>query len=83
MSTLQARLDRIKANFVKVAPEEAKAIMARATEDFRASGVLSRIPAPGSQLTGFELPDTEGQPVRSKDLLEQGPLVVTLYRGVW
>ncbi len=31
----------------------------------------------------FELPDSEGEPVRSAALLERGPLVLTFYRGLW
>ncbi|MFQ6132884.1 MAG: hypothetical protein ACE5R4_12660 [Armatimonadota bacterium] len=83
MSTLQERLDGIKADFAKQAPAEAKALIARAADELRASGIMSRIPAPGSALPAFELPDTEGQPVRSAELLDRGPLVVSFYRGVW
>jgi hypothetical protein len=83
MSTLQERLDRIRAGFEKQAPAEAKAVMHRATEDLQASGILSRIPKVGDSLPDFELPDTEGTTVRSADLLGRGPLVVTYYRGLW
>ena len=83
MSTLQSRLDHIKAGFLEKAPEDAKTIMARATQDLRESGILARIPAAGDALPPFELPDTAGNLVRSADLLEQGPLVLTVYRGVW
>ena len=83
MSTLQERLDRIKASFEKKVPAEAKAIIVSATNELRASGILSRIPTPGSPLTAFELPDTEGQPVRSAELLDRGPLILSFYRGLW
>ncbi len=46
MSTLQERLDRIKAGFAEKIPAEAKAVIADATEELRASGILSRIPRP-------------------------------------
>jgi peroxiredoxin len=83
MSTLKERLDRIKAGFLEKVPAEAKAIMDRDTEELRASGILSRMPAPGSTLPPFELPDSEGRIVRSSELLEKGPLILTFYRGVW
>lgn len=83
MSTLQDRLDRIKAGFVKQAPPEALLIMARATHDLEESGILDRVPSPGSALPEFELPDTEGNSVRSSALLKSGPLVLTFYRGDW
>ena len=67
MSKLQERLDRIKKGFVESAPAEARAIVERATEELRASGIMSRLPAPESALPAFELPDTEGELVRSVD----------------
>ena len=83
MSSLQERLDRIKAGFAKQAPAEAIAVMEKALDDLSASGILSRIPKVGDVLPAFELPDTDGQVLRSTDLLARGPVVVTAYRGTW
>ena len=83
MSTLQDRLSRIKKGFIEKAPAEALAVMNRATEELRESGILGQLPATGSELPAFDLPDSDGNPVRSMDLLANGPLVITFYRGVW
>ena len=83
MSTLQDRLDRIRESFEGQAPKEALDVMHRATNDLRSSGILDRIPRAQDRLPPFELTDTEGQVVRSEDLLARGPLVVTYYRGAW
>jgi hypothetical protein len=83
MSTLADRLDRIRADFESQAPDDVKAVMARATEDVRESELMSGIPAVGEPLPEFELPDSDGTPVRSSDLIAAGPLVVTIYRGQW
>lgn len=83
MRTLQARLDSIKAGFAKKAPPEAKAVMARATQDLRDSGILDRLPGPGEALPAFELRDTQGELVRSADLVGPGHLVISFYRGKW
>ena len=83
MSTLQERLDRIRAGFVKEAPAEAQAIMSRATSDLRDSGIMDRLPATGTSLPAFELSDTDGELVRSADLLDRGALVISFYRGLW
>jgi len=83
MSTLQERLDRIKADFAGQIPDAAKAIMVQAEKELCDSGIMSRIPAPGSQLVAFQLSDTEGQQVSSADLLSRGPLLLTVYRGAW
>ncbi len=83
MSTLNQRLTRIRESFAAQAPEAARAIMSRATADLRASGILSRLAPVGSPLPAFELSDSTGARVRSSELLARGPLVVTVYRGVW
>ena len=83
MGTLHERLKRIKDNFVKQAPAEARAVMERSTEELRASGILSRLPKVGSLLPAFELEDSEGKLIRSHELIQNGPLVMTFYRGVW
>jgi len=83
MNTLKQRLDRIRESFSEKAPDEAKAVMHRATEELGASGILDRIPSVGDTLAPFELPDTEDNVVSSAELLAQGPLVLTFYRGLW
>jgi hypothetical protein len=83
MKTLSERLKRIKADFSSKAPAEALAIIDRATDDLRVSGIMSRIPEVGSQLPAFELPSSQGQLVRSDDLLAKGPLILSFYRGSW
>jgi hypothetical protein len=83
MTTLNERLKRIKEGFLKQAPSEAVVVMDRATEKLRESGIVDRIMGVGSRLPAFELVDTAGQRVRSDELLRQGPLVLTFYRGVW
>ncbi len=83
MSTLNERLKRIKESFLKSASSEIIAIMDRSIEALRTSGILDRIPRVGDRLPAFELADTGGRRVRSDELLETGPLVLTFYRGVW
>ena len=83
MSTLKERLERIKAGFVEQAPQEALDIMKSATEGLRASGIMDSIPKAGDQLPAFALVATDGEVVRSADLLARGPLVITHYRGDW
>lgn len=83
MSTLEERLDRMRTASAKKVSDGARAIMTRATQDLRDSGILDRIPKPGDSFTHFDLPDTKGGSERSQELLHRGPLVVSVYRGVW
>ena len=82
MSSLQARLDRMKAASAKRIPAEAAAVMHRATDDLRSSGIMERIPQVGAPLPPFELQGQEGV-VSSQELLSEGPLVISFYRGGW
>lgn len=83
MSTLKERLKRIKENFLKKASPEAVEVMNRSTEALQESGIMDRIPEVGSRLPAFDLLDTEGEHVRSDDILSRGLLVLTFYRGAW
>ena len=47
--TLQQRLDRIREGFEKQAPAEALAIMHRATDDLRSSGILDGVVGEGQE----------------------------------
>ncbi|HVB18573.1 MAG TPA: hypothetical protein VNF04_18755 [Stellaceae bacterium] len=64
-------------------PGDKAAIMHRATEDLRRSGIMDRVIKVGDALPGFALPNAYGQEVRSADLLAKGPLVLTFFRGAW
>ncbi|MGH8516966.1 MAG: peroxiredoxin-like family protein [Panacagrimonas sp.] len=82
--SLQDRLDAFKADFEgNKAPPEAVAIMHRATAELAASGQAQRALKVGAMLPAFTLSDSEGRTVSSAELLAQGPLVITFYRGVW
>ena len=38
---------------------------------------------PGDKCPEFALTDAEGRLIRSQDLIAQGPVVLSFYRGVW
>ncbi|WP_414449050.1 peroxiredoxin-like family protein [Burkholderia sp. 22PA0099] len=86
--SLQQALDAFKADFRAGkppyrAPAEIHPIMERATAELVASGQAGRAVKAGDRAPSFTLPDPNGKPVSSADLLAQGSLVVTFYRGVW
>ena len=83
MGRLQARLDRIQANFAAQAPAEAREVMHRATAELQASDLVAHSIGVGHDLPSFSLEDSDGTTVSSEALLAQGPLVLTVYRGVW
>lgn len=86
--TLQAKLDAFKADFEAGkppynVPPSVIETMHRATAELIASGAAARALKAGDKAPAFTLKNPEGQPVLSADLLANGPLVVSFYRGVW
>jgi hypothetical protein len=87
--SLQEKLDAMKARFESRTPpydkvsQEMIDVMHRATEDFRNSRIADGALKVGDQAPDLTLPNPEGKNVSSEDLIAQGPLVVTFYRGVW
>jgi hypothetical protein len=81
--TLKAKLDAHKKEFLAKAPPEAAAAMQRATLDLQNSGILGRAIQVGALAPDFQLTNTEGTEIALGDLLDQGPLVLSFYRGRW
>jgi peroxiredoxin len=81
--SLKMELDRVRADFMaKVSPEIREAML-RADMELAASGITQRALKAGNLAPDFCLPDTRGARVPLHDLLAEGPLVVTFYRGGW
>lgn len=86
--SLQDRLDAFKADFQAGkppynVPPSVIETMHRATSELIASGAAQKALKAGDKAPAFTLNDPDGKPMSSADLLRQGPLVVTFYRGVW
>ena len=81
--SLQEKLDEKRREFEAGAPPEALSIMHRATNDLLESGIMDRVLKQGDRAPEFSLSDPDGNPVRSSDLLDRGPLVLSFYRGLW
>lgn len=81
---LQAKLDQLRTEFeTNLAPPEVIAGIHKATAELIASGAGQQALKAGDQAPVFALPDADGRPTSSRDLLLRGPLVVTFYRGIW
>lgn len=81
--SLDEELARIREAASKRRPPETQAVMHRANEDLRTSGILDRVIKIGDPLPAFALQNAYGREVRSADLLAKGPLVLTVFRGSW
>ncbi len=81
--TLQERLDEITAQTRSLVQPERLELNERAIADLFATGMEDKLLKPGDIAPSFSLPDANGKPVRSEDLLALGPLVVCFFRGRW
>jgi hypothetical protein len=88
MSNLQARLDEFKRTFESGAPpynapREVIETMHRATAELKASGIEEAALKVGDRAPDFTLFNQDHVQVSSADLLREGPLVVSFFRGHW
>ena len=88
VSNLQDRLDEYKKAFESGAPpynatQEAIETMHRATAELKASGLEDRALRVGDRAPSFTLFNQDHVEVASNDLLREGPLVVSFFRGHW
>ena len=88
MAGLQSRLDEFKEAFESGAPpynapREAIETMHRATAELRASGIEARALKVGDRAPSFVLFNQNHEQVSSSDLLREGPLVISFFRGHW
>ena len=85
---LQAKLDAFRADFEAgkppySVPRSVIDTMHRATEELIASGAAARALQAGDAAPLFVLKDQRGKSVSAAELLAQGPLVLSFYRGIW
>jgi hypothetical protein len=81
--SLREQLEAIKAGAQTRIPAEVRAIMERAIDDVRASGILEHVVRVGEPAPDFTLPNTDGKPVSLGRFLARGPVVLSFFRGRW
>ena len=64
-------------------PAEIRAVMGRAARELAESGPADRALGPGATAPTFTLPSATGEVVTLENLLADGPVVLTFYRGAW
>ena len=88
MSNLQDHLNEFKKTFESGAapynvPQESIEKMHRATAELKASGIEERALKVGDRAPNFTLFSQDHVQVASAELLREGPLVVSFFRGHW
>jgi hypothetical protein len=88
MASLQSRLGEFKRVFECGAPpynaqHEVIETMHRATAELKSSGIEAHALKVGDRAPSFTLFNQDHVQVSSADLLREGPLVVSFFRGHW
>ncbi len=81
--TLTQQLDAFRANFAAGLPEDARSLFEEKAEELARSGIAERSLGDDGEAPDFELPDAKGKSVRFSELLKEGPVVLSFYRGGW
>ncbi len=81
--SLSNKLDDIRAGAEKNIPAPALAMMHRATQELEESGAAEQVISVGEKLPAFILENQFGELIDSNELLAHGPLILTVYRGLW
>lgn len=81
--TLDEALAARKAAFTEQAPLEVSKLYDQGVIDVAESGVLDSAKKTGDAAPDFTLPHATGETVTLSELLKQGPVVLTWYRGGW
>jgi len=83
MRPLREILAERKDAIAKYVPADVQAVHARAVAGLKAQGLAAGALKVGDKSPSFELPDHNGRPVSSANLLAQGRLVLCFIRGRW
>ena len=81
--SLEDKLAAVRDGAAKRIPPERLAVMHRATEQLRNSGILGGVIKPGTQAPDFTLNDQDGNAVTLSALAARGPVVMSVFRGFW
>lgn len=81
--TLQGQITAFKAQMANQAPPEMVAGFDQNIDELVQAKIAENGLKTGDHASDFALPDVSGKQVSLSDLLKQGPVVVTFYRGEW
>jgi len=80
---LKDKLQEMAAASAAKIPPGTLAIMAQAKNDLAASGIMEGTLKVDEKIADFTLNDAGGDPVSLAELRQRGPVVISIYRGVW
>lgn len=82
-TSLQSQINYYKTSFKKRVDQDTQKVMKDATKNLADSDIVSDAPKVGETLPSFTLPNQNAEKLHLDDLLKDGPVIVTFYRGGW
>lgn len=80
---LKLELEKLYKNSINNVPKDILNVLSDAAEKLAKEGIEKQALKVGDSIPSFSLKNAVGETVYSEDLLEQGPLVISFYRGAW
>lgn len=80
---LTEQLNDLKRQLGQEIPREIMMEIGKFVQGLVQSGIEKTSCQAGDKMLSFILPDVFGKRVSSEDILAQGPMVLSFYRGVW
>jgi peroxiredoxin len=80
---LKLELAKVDEEFIKKAPKDIIDLFRRQAKKLAYKEIEKNALKVGDKLPSFELENVLGEKIQSYDLLANGPLVITFYRGGW
>jgi len=81
--TLQQQIEAFQAQLAEQLPPEVLAEFSKSIIALVQTGIAQQSVKVGEKAPDFTLPDVFGKKITLSELLKQGPVVVTFYRGEW
>lgn len=81
--SLTEKLAQRRSEMVEKLPDQVRVTMEEALSALKSSSIEKRAPKVGDKLLSFNLPNHKHEQVCLDDLLKNGPVIVTFYRGNW
>ena len=81
--SLTSQIDELKQQMGREIPKETLVTLAKALEKVGQTGIMDGSCQAADKAPSFVLPDVSGNMVASDDILAQGHMVLSFYRGVW
>ncbi|WP_016914295.1 peroxiredoxin-like family protein [Vreelandella stevensii] len=81
--SLLSEIDAFKKSLGEQVPADVLYAMGNAAQKLAESGIAEKALKVNEQAPSFELPDATGNKVSLDELLKDGPVVLSFYRGLW